>query len=98
MASELLHLSGVVKSPLIDFQTGDRLGRVEDLIVRMSDAPHPPVAGIVVNIGGRDLFVPIRKISAIEPGRVTFDGARVDLRRFERRPGELLLALSLIHI
>ena len=95
MASELLHLSGIVKSPLVGSQTGDRLGRVEDLIVRMSDAPHPPVTGMVVNIGGRDLFVPIRKISAIEPGRVTFDGARVDLRRFERRPGELLLARDL---
>ena len=44
---------------------------------------------------GRDLFVPVRKIAAIEPGRVRFDGDRVDLRRFERRPGELLLAQDL---
>ena len=95
MASELLHLSGVIKRPLVDSKTGDRLGRIEDLIVRIGDAPHPPVVGMVVNIGGRDLFVPIRKISAIEPGQVTFDGARVDLRRFERRPGELLLARDL---
>ena len=95
MASELLHLSGVIKRPLVDSKTGDRLGRIEDLIVRIGDAPHPPVVGMVVRIGGRDLFVPIRKISAIEPGRVRFDGARVDLRRFERRPGELLLARDL---
>ena len=40
--------------------------------------------------------MPARKISAIEPGRVTFDGAKVDLRRFERRPGELLLAKDLM--
>ncbi len=95
MATELLHLSGIIKRPLVDAKTGDHLGRVEDLIVRIGDHPHPPIVGLVVRIGGRDLFVPIRKIAGIEPGRVVFDGARVDLRRFERRPGELLLARDL---
>jgi CBS domain-containing protein len=92
---EVLHLSGVVKRPLVD-GAGDRLGRVQDLIVRLGDSPHPPVVGLVVNIGGRDLFVPIRKVAAFEPGRVLFDGRRVDLRRFERREGELLLARDLL--
>jgi len=89
-------LSGVLNRPLVDAATGDRLGRVRDVIVRIGDSPHPPATGLVVKIGGRELFVPVRKISAIEPGRVTFDGAKVDLRRFERRPGELLLAQDLM--
>jgi len=92
---ELLHLSIVVRRPLVD-GAGDRLGRVQDLIVLAGQSPHPPVVGLVVDIGGRDLFVPIRKVSAFEPGRVVFDGQRVDLRRFERRPGELLLARDLL--
>jgi hypothetical protein len=96
MATELIHLSGILKRPLVDAKTGDRLGRVQDLIVRIGDSPHPPVTGLVVKIGGRELYVPARKISAIEPGRVTFNGAKVDLRRFERRPGELLLAKDLM--
>jgi CBS domain-containing protein len=96
MAPELIHLSGVLKKPLRDAKTGDRLGRVEDFIVRIGDVPHPPIVGLVVKIGGRDLFVPVRKISDIKPGGVTFDGARVDLRRFERREGELLLARDLM--
>ena len=96
MATELIHLSGILKRPLVDAKTGDRLGRVQDLIARIGDSPHPPVTGLVVKIGGRELFVPPRKISAIEPGRVTFNGAKVDLRRFERRPGELLLAKDLM--
>jgi hypothetical protein len=93
---EILHLSSIIKRPLVDASSGDRLGRVQDLIVRSGESPHPPVAGLVVDIGGRDLFVPIRKVSAFEPGRVLFDGQRLDLRRFERRPGELLLAQDLL--
>ena len=92
---EILHLSSVIKRPLVD-ASGDRLGRVQDLIVRAGQSPHPPVVGLVVDIGGRDLFVPIDKIASIEPGRVLFEGSRVDLRRFERRPGELLLARDLL--
>src|SRR6516225_5367365 len=96
MATEFIHLSGIINRPLVDAKTGDRLGRVQDLIVRLGDSPHPPVTGLVVRIGGRDLFVPARKIGDIEPGRrVTFNGDKVDLRRFERREGELLLARDL---
>jgi len=91
----ILHLSSVVHRPLVDV-SGDRLGRVQDLIVRVGTSPHPPVAGLVVRIGGRDLFVPIRKIAGLRPGKVEFDGERLDLRRFERRPGELLLARDLM--
>jgi len=40
--------------------------------------------------------VPIRKIGGLAAGRMTFEGRRVDLRRFERRPGELLLAEDLL--
>jgi CBS domain-containing protein len=52
--------------------------------------------GAVIRIEGRNLFVPIRKIGGLSQGRMTFEGRRVDLRRFERRPGELLLAEDLL--
>ena len=91
----ILHLSSIVKRPLVD-RAGDRIGRVEDLIVRVGERPYPPVVGAVVRIGGRDLFVPIAKIADFEGGQVRFEGERVDLRRFERRPGELLLAKDLL--
>jgi hypothetical protein len=90
----VLHLSSIVGRPLID-QAGDRLGRVRDLIIRPGEQPHPPLAGLVATIAGRDLFVPMRKVAALEPGRVRFQGDRVDLRRFERRPGEMLLSRDL---
>lgn len=93
-ARPVLHLSRVIKRPLVDAE-GDRMGRVEDLIVRVGE-PHPPVVGAVVRIARRDLFLPIDKIAGLEDGRIRFEDGRVDLRHFERRPGELLLARDLL--
>ncbi len=89
--TQILHLSTFVRRPIFD-QDGDRIGRVHDLVARVGVDAHPPVVGVVIRIEGRNLFVPIRKIGGLAEGRVTFEGRRVDLRRFERRPGEILLA------
>ena len=91
---QLLSLSSVVGSPLLD-RSGERLGRVSDLIVRLGDGGYPPISGLLARVGGRDLFVPIEMVQSLEPGRVTLRGATLSLRRFERRPNELLLARDL---
>jgi len=93
--TEILHLSTFLRRPIFD-QDGDRIGRVQDLVARLGEDAHPPVVGAVIRIEGRNLFVPIRKIGGLAQGRMTFEGRRVDLRRFERRPGELLLAEDLL--
>jgi MgtE intracellular N domain/CBS domain/PRC-barrel domain len=92
---EVVHVSNLIKRPLVD-GAGDRLGRVQDVVVRLGDAPHPPVVGLVVKVGGRDLFVPIAKVASFDPGHIRFEGPRVDLRRFERRPQEVLLGRDLL--
>jgi CBS domain-containing protein len=93
--TEILHLSTFLHRPIFD-QDGDRIGRVQDLVARLGDDAHPPIVGAVIRIEGRNLFMPIRKIGGLAQGRMTFQGRRVDLRRFERRPGELLLAEDLL--
>lgn len=93
--TELRHLSTFLRRPLFD-SDGGRIGRVQDLVARLGDDPHPPVVGAVIRIEGRNLFVPIRKLGGLSEGRLTFEGKRVDLRRFERRPGEMLLAEDLL--
>jgi CBS domain-containing protein len=91
VAPPVLHLSTVVKSPLLD-RAGEKLGRIEDLIVRLGeDGAYPPITGALARIGGRELFVPIDQIAGIESGRVRLQADRLSLRRFERRPGEVLL-------
>jgi len=92
--TEILHLSTFLHRPIYD-SDGDRIGRVQDLVARLGSDAHPPIVGAVIRIEGRDLFLPVRKIGGLAQGSMTFQGRRVDLRRFERRPGELLLAEDL---
>jgi CBS domain-containing protein len=93
--TEILHLSTFLHRPIYDSH-GDKIGRVQDLVAKLGDDPHPPIVGAVIRIEGRDLFMSIKKIGGLAEGRMTFEGRRVDLRRFERRPGEILLAEDLL--
>jgi CBS domain-containing protein len=90
LSKPVVHLSTVLRSPLLD-RAGEKLGCVEDLIVRLADGGYPPVTGVKGSIGGRELFVPIAKVATLEPGAVRLSGEKLSLGRFERRPGEVLL-------
>ena len=91
MTEEVLHLSSLVGSPLLD-SSGERLGRVEDLIVRLDAGDQlPPVTGLKARIGGRDMFVPADRIAGLEPGAARTSTTKLNLAQFEPRPGEVLL-------
>ena len=90
-----MHLSSVLRSALLD-RAGERLGRVEDLIVRLADGGYPPVTGLKARIGGRELFVPADRIATLEPGAVRLAGEKLSLGRFERRVGEVLLGADVL--
>jgi CBS domain-containing protein len=75
---------------------GDRLGRVEDVIVRLAGSGYPTVTGLKVRIGGRDVFVPREMIARLESGHVELQGQTLDVRAFERRPGEVLLCADVL--
>ncbi|HEV3228531.1 MAG TPA: PRC-barrel domain-containing protein, partial [Solirubrobacteraceae bacterium] len=89
MTQQLVHLSGLLGSPLVD-RSGERLGRVEDVIVRM-DEDFPPVTGLKGRLGERELFIPTDRIASLSSDSAQLSGELLDLRRFERRPGEVLL-------
>lgn len=86
----ILHLSQLIRSPLVD-RAGEQLGRVEDVIVRLEDEGLPVVTGIKARIGGRELFVPADRIADLERGSIRLSKDKLDLGRFERRVGEILL-------
>lgn len=86
----VLHLSLVVGGDLVD-NLGEKLGRVDDLIVRLGEDEYPPVTGLLATVAGRQVFVPADEVEAIEHGRVLLGSLRLDLQPFRRRPHEVLL-------
>lgn len=91
----LLNLSSILNSRLVD-RAGEKVGRVDDLIVRLADRGYPPITGLKARIGGREVFVPADRVAEVEPGTVRLRGEQVDLGRFERREGEVLLRHDLL--
>jgi CBS domain-containing protein len=89
-APPILHLSSVVGSPLRD-SDGERLGKVNDVIVRLGGAGYPPITGFLVTVAGRTSYVGAERISDIGADGVVLRKAKLDLRHFERRPEEVLL-------
>lgn len=86
----LLFLTQLVHAPLIS-PAGERLGRVQDFIARLAGGGYPHLTGLLVRIGRRDLFVPAELVADLAPGHTQLVGQTLNLGRFERRPGEVLL-------
>ncbi|CAN5287300.1 CBS domain-containing protein [soil metagenome] len=72
---------------------GESLGRVRDVVISISIVRQQPrVLGLVVELlSRRRIFVPILRVTAIEPQAVTLITANLSLRRFAQRPGEVLV-------
>ncbi len=87
---QVLHLSQLIGGALRDGD-GERLGRIDDLIVRMGGAGYPPITGLLVTVAGRSSYLPSERLVDLVPGGATLNKAKLDLRHFERRPEEVLL-------
>src|SRR5258705_6268562 len=72
---------------------GESIGRVRDVVISISIVRHQPrVLGLVVELlTRRRIFVPILRVTAIEPHAVTLTTGNVSLRRFSQRPCEVLV-------
>ena len=85
----------VAGGPLRD-AAGERLGKVEDLIVRLGRPGYPPITGFLVSVAGRRSYLPAERVSDIGERGVTLAGSQLDLGRFERRPQEVLLKADVL--
>ena len=96
MSQKVVHLSSVAGSPLLD-SSGAKLGRVQDVVVRL-DARDvlPLVSGLKARIGGRELFVPADRIDRLEVAAARTSTTKLNLAKFERRPGEVLLRADVL--
>jgi CBS domain-containing protein/sporulation protein YlmC with PRC-barrel domain len=90
-----LHLSELLKRPITD-RAGESLGRLSDVVVRLRGSDLPLVIGGVASVGGREVFVPMEQVSSFDGEALRLSSARLDLRHFERRPGEVLLRADVL--
>jgi Mg/Co/Ni transporter MgtE/sporulation protein YlmC with PRC-barrel domain len=76
---------------------GDQVGRVRDAVVFLRTGAQPPrVLGLVVEVQPRRrVFVPMGQVTSVDAEAVIVRG-RINLRRFERRPGETLVITELL--
>jgi CBS domain-containing protein/sporulation protein YlmC with PRC-barrel domain len=94
-SARTLHLSDLLRRPLTD-KGGESIGRLSDVIVRLRGADNPLVTGLVATVGGRDVYVPVEQVSAVNVEVLKLTSAKLDLRRFERREGEVLLRADVL--
>lgn len=94
------YLSQVLKRPVYDGR-GDRIARLKDVVARLERLNVPPgessledyapISGLVVEIEGRDIFIPWQQVRSLGPEGVHLNSASIDLRSFQRQEGEVLL-------
>ncbi|MDQ2837267.1 MAG: CBS domain-containing protein [Actinomycetota bacterium] len=72
---------------------GDQLGRVRDAVATLRVGRQPPrVLGLVVEVQHRRrIFVPMGRVTSIEPEAIVLTTGSVNIKRFEQRPNELLV-------
>ncbi|HEX6075216.1 MAG TPA: CBS domain-containing protein [Micromonosporaceae bacterium] len=76
---------------------GDQVGRVRDTVARPRLSQPPRVIGVVAEIQARRrIFVPIGRVTSLDPDAVVLSTGTLNLRRFEKRPGEILVLEDLL--
>ena len=91
----MLYLSQVIGRAIRDLD-GERVATIKDVIVRLGEEDHPPVAGFVARYRRRDFFMPRWRISEFNEQGARLNADILDLRPFVRRENEVLLARDVL--
>ena len=92
----IVSLAGLINRP-VRHQGGEEIGRIVDVVARFAgDQAYPPVTGFVVRVGRRKVFLDASLVEHLGRAEVVLRSARVDLRDYERRDGELLLVRDVL--
>ena len=93
---DIISLVGLDSCPVLN-QSGDEVGRLVDVVARVGgDDDYPAVTGIVVRVGRRHAYLDAAAIHHMDRRSVTLRTARLDLREFQRREGEVLLCRDIL--
>jgi len=91
----MLYLSQVLGRPIRDLE-GESVATVKDVITRLGEDDHPQIIGIVARYRRRDFFVSRWRITEISEAGVRLNSDVLNLKPFERREGEVLLARNVL--
>ncbi len=77
---------------------GDQLGKVRDAVTMLrADRQPPRVLGLAIELIHRHrIFVPMGRVTRIEPDQVVLSSGTVNMKRFERRANEILVLTELL--
>src|ERR1700689_2379470 len=90
--SELVSLAGLIGKPVLN-QAGQQIGQVADVVARWDGTkPYPPATELIVRVGRRRAWLPVDAVEEVLRDRIRLRTARLDLRDFSLRPGEVNLA------
>jgi CBS domain-containing protein len=96
LRQDIVSLVGLIGRPVLN-QAGDEVGRVVDLVAKVHGGEtYPLVTGIVIRVGRRRTWLDASAVDRLHRRSVTLRTARLDLREFQRREGEVLLARDIL--
>jgi CBS domain-containing protein len=85
-----LYLSAMLRDAVVDVEERT-IGTLADVIVRLHPDRYPSLTGLVMRVGPNTVFVSMTDVTAVDNNRISLGTAKLDLRPFERRDGEVLL-------
>jgi CBS domain-containing protein len=95
LREELVSVAGLV-GRAVRIADGSDVGRLGDLVARWDGQAYPPITGLLVRVGRREAFVSVEDVASFDGRGVLLASARLDLRDFERRDGEVLLSRDVL--
>jgi CBS domain-containing protein/sporulation protein YlmC with PRC-barrel domain len=94
-APPVVYLSSLLKHAVVD-RKGKQLGKLADAIVRLRADEYPHVTALVVRVGPGVVYVPVSAVATMSGESIELTTARLDVRPFERRAGEVLLRADVL--
>jgi len=92
----VVSLVGVTGAPVRN-QAGQEVGIIVDFVAKWDGVePYPPITGLVVRVGRQRAWVPGDNVDDLTATGARLRSAKLDLRAFERREGEVLLARDVL--
>jgi CBS domain-containing protein/sporulation protein YlmC with PRC-barrel domain len=91
-----VYVARIAGLPVYD-PNGDQVGRLRDVVARFRETRPPHVIGLVAELPlRRRVFLPIGRVVSIDAEAVALGTGTISLRRFEKRPNELLALEDLL--